>query len=866
LKPALGDTNFTLAENVQIKDIPDQPYIIEVTETGEIVPLDSPALSIEKTASLSEGALSTEINFTINVTNTGGIPLTSLEVVDTLPEGMSYSSSEPAGIAEGENVTWALGALTSGNSTRINLTAHIDGEKFGTLVNRVNATGTPEVGETVFANDTAYVTAQEANITVEKTADISEGASGAQVNFTIEVENTGDADLVSVIVEDMLPVGLDYVSNDLGVEPARVDDAYTWNLGRLNSTGSKSFNLTAQINGSAHGKLENRVNVTGWPEHGAQVSDSDNETVTALKASIEMEMTAEPRLAALFSNVNFTINVTNTGEIALDPLAVVDKLPEGMSYVSADPEPTGFGSVDWCGRDLCSEPLEPGESVIIELTAQIDGDADANGPLTNLASATGCPPHGCNVSCICSAEVHIPGLEVTKAASKKRTERGEEIEYTITVRNLAEVPVFDVVVEDVFSRDVEFVSASPMPNQDGTWHIETIPENGTVVISLVVKVPKQDLEFEMTSGAEGEGFVNVADDYSTTFQPYVIENKVFVTSPNTYGQFTDTETVTVSKDPGTELSTREHGSGIYNGEEQLALRTENKSIQMEKDVIAAYAPTTLGLYRNRSVAYSSKWTEEDRAKNRVTGASMSESYRYATRIDHESRMILDENGSTMETEAEFEGMGHIGTLKTSKNQDSPSFEAREDYSGSFRIYEKVDEYGSGVESDKSVSGTGFVAAEKRVRESQRTYESGTGTYESEEQIRTGTNYIAKDINVTYQPSSFTLPGGDLEVSQSLKWKEGVQSKTRGVSYISEEFSGADRLDKETVARGLNEMVTDATFSGMGRFRAILDGILNMDEEYQGDYSLQRNVLLHGVPRYDHPHMIVEKEGSVVSTL
>jgi hypothetical protein len=59
---------------------------------------------------------------------------------------------------------------------------------------------------------------------------------------------------------------------------------------------------------------------------------------------------------------------------------------------------------------------------------------------------------------------------------------------------------------------------------------------------------------------------------------------------------------------------------------------------------------------------------------------------------------------------------------------------QEDYAGSFKIYEMVDEYGSSVISNKSTSGLGYVAVDKRIRGSQGTYESGSGSYHSEEVI------------------------------------------------------------------------------------------------------------------------------------
>ena len=193
---------------------------------------------------------------------------------------------------------------------------------------------------------------------------------------------------------------------------------------------------------------------------------------------------------------------------------------------------------------------------------------------------------------------------------------------------------------------------------------------------------------------------------------------------------------------------------------------------------------------------------------------------------------------------------------------TPIFEAREDYVGSFKVLERVDEYGSSVNSDKAAAGQGLVVIDKRVGSVQRTYESGTGTYDSEELIRTSTNYIAKDISLVYSPISQRLTDST-SINGSMKWKEGMYSRNPGTSFIGEEYTSITRLDKETVARGLNEMDTEAEFSGQARFRAIIDRSQNrsgrdpevdFDEQYTGDYSIQRRVLFTGVSKYNRPHL------------
>jgi len=314
-----------------------------------------------------------------------------------------------------------------------------------------------------------------------------------------------------------------------------------------------------------------------------------------------------------------------------------------------------------------------------------------------------------------------------------------------------------------------------------------------------------DLKFEMGQEVNGAGFVNLDNHVSGS---------------------------------GIELNTKEHGSGTYQKDEQIQVLRKNRSAEVESGISANYKITTLGLPHNRSVTYSSKWSEEACAKTQIepplvgsngsngqnvyhypwcwhvktiepenliwfssledaekggrrpckdciTESSMHESYRYITSIARESYIKQDRNVSTLKFDSDFEGMGHIGVLRKSnlddRPQGTPTFESREDYTGSFRILEMIEDRKSGVTYEKSAEGQGFVAVNKEIGATQKTYEYGTGTYDSEEEINTASNYMAKDISVIHAPTSQSLTD-DVSLDQDLKWKEGMWSKTqRGVS-------------------------------------------------------------------------------------
>jgi len=253
-------------------------------------------------------------------------------------------------------------------------------------------------------------------------------------------------------------------------------------------------------------------------------------------------------------------------------------------------------------------------------------------------------------------------------------------------------------------------------------------------------------------------------------------------------------------------------------------------------------------------------------RNPQTGEAMEESYMYGNRLDRETQIRADENGTSMAIESEFDGQGHLGVFrKTQPNstvQEGLAFDASEDYSGNFKIYENIESFGSGIDSEKSVSGAGYVAVNKGIGDGQKTRESGTGSYQSEEEISTNTGYISKEVNLEHEPVSQTISGGRV-ISQDLKWNEGVWSRNEGSSFIGEEYSGVDHLDKVTVVRGQNEMETEAEFSGKARYRTILEDEIEMDDQYEGDYSLSRKMSIQNAYRYyRQPHIRVTKDGEL----
>ncbi len=904
-----GTVLGTMTNHVNVTGKPE--YGDEVTSSAVADVISSQAkIVVAKSASPTLGSKGSLINFTLMVNNNGESSLSHVYVSDQLPTGLVCESFSAGGVSDGHYVNWTdIGPIVVGASRNLWIEARIDGTVIGTLKNCVNVTGKPEHGDDIESNATATVEAQTSGITVKKTAVPAEGVKEVIVTFPIEITNNETMKLSHVKAVDVLPLDMDYLSS--GTTPAPTSAAkvgghwiITWSdLGPLDSGESHKMNLVSRINGTALEQVTNEVNATAVPEFGEDVSAHDSANVLIQNAVINVTKNASQIDGVPGSIINYTVVINNTGSAELCQVSSMDVLPDGLQYEEDDHGGvlTESNKVVWDNLGC----LLPGEEIEIQLKASITGTVLGN--LDNTVTAQGIPRGS---SEIVKNEAHVvvdakpAPFIITKTSDKSTYRPGEEITYTITVCNPLEyISLEDVVVKDVFQNPgIRIVSSYPEPSEDGQWYFAEIPPKSCVTIKIVATYPKSNMSFDAMQSISGKGFVNVHNDLSTAVPSFLVTNCVYVTARVGSESWSRQTCVSVTiKEIGTELETREHGSGDFRTDEKTRMATENRSIESSKSVSAIYSPITFQLPNSRNLNYSSKWTEDSRGKNFVTGASMHETYRDATSLDRNSYLKLDENGSEMNIDSRFSGTGSIGFFKMPSpeagSKEKPIFEAQEDYNGEFRLNESFKEYGANVVTEKSALGEGYVSSDKRLRDSQRTYEFGTGAYISEEKIDTFTNYMAKDIELAQKSGNFSNLQ-TIQADRDLKWSEGMWSKSGSIrggdivadkdssggkitegcapnngtspaTLISERYSSLDYLKKDAVALGLNEMKSNATFKGIADYRAKAvssngNDQVDSEDRYVGEYGESRHILLTGVSKYDQPHIAVTKEGMIKS--
>jgi uncharacterized repeat protein (TIGR01451 family) len=337
-------------------------------QTFGCVNVQEPGIALNKSSDFATGDRC-NINYSLNVTNTGEVTLDPVTLVDWLPAGLQYISSN--GSIVGSTITWTgTGPLPAGRSRTFYVLAKINHSAEGLQSNKANVTANSSTGYSYSAEDYENLTAHAVAMEVSKGAMPKEAVMNQNVTFTINITNKGNCTLNTVAVIDVLPLGLTYLSDNRSGFAA--GGTVSWaDVGPLAPGAYTNISLVTYVDGAASGDLKNMVTATGSPEVGCDVTASDEENVTVFaKTDFVISKTASPDPAEPGDNVTFIINVTNTGEVALPTVRVVDVLPVGMVYIWDNSTPPGNVSGNLITWDNVG-PIAAGASKYIKMFAQV---------------------------------------------------------------------------------------------------------------------------------------------------------------------------------------------------------------------------------------------------------------------------------------------------------------------------------------------------------------------------------------------------------------------------------------------------------------------------------------------------------------
>ena len=671
-------------------------------------------LSITKTDSPDPVMADGLLTYALTVTNNGPSEATGVQLTDNLP--VSYLANTEYRVESGSWLSYAsgqaiaLGSLPAGASTNIEIrgTVSADAPDGTLLTNSADVSSqTPDSNEenNHAQAETTVRNIPHADLSVTKTDSPDPVMAGGLLTYALTVTNNGPSEATGVQLTDNLPAS--YLANaEYRVESGSwlsYASGQAIALGSLPAGASTNIEIRGTVSADATDEttLSNTAYVASQT-FDPNMENNQAEAQTAVnipKADLSLEKEASPDPVMAGSLLTYVLTVTNGGpsdatDVQLTDVSAPDYLDNIEYRIGSDtwsPLPTG--------QSISLGDLANGESIIIEIRGTVPADTIEGTTLSNTAFVASqiFDPNMVNnqaesqtaIGSTQSSQLLLPTLK--KKASSSTVAPGGIITYTIDFT----CPQQDAVIQEKYPMGVIFVSSSPPPdsgtNDRWTFHDQS---SGTIIVA--VRAPHDpNIIFHLEQKAGGVGFMRAYKDLSTGREALVMVNTVVMTytDNSVSGSLSAESAVAVSGGDGTETTLRESGSGEYSSEELLNYYRCNRSIRDTSSLSASYQPSSFRLPGGRTVNYSSKWASADNSKNYMTSESIESQYLLAGKIDKESDIHLDRNGTKISTDSEFEGMYQSEYQKLaepdSKGHRSVEKELGSSYSGSFKIKERL---------------------------------------------------------------------------------------------------------------------------------------------------------------------------------
>jgi uncharacterized repeat protein (TIGR01451 family) len=392
------------------------------------------------------------INYSIVVTNTGNVTLTGVSVTDPLTGGtLSSGVTLAVGPAGTETITtsYTIQQADINNHGVVGIIDTTDDDKITNTATASSDQTQPQdssVDQPIdYKPDLSIVKSVES---VTDTNNDNLVDAGDVINYSIVVTNTGDVTLTGVSVTDPLTGGTLSSGVTLAVGPTGTETlttSYTIQQADINNHG-----VVGIIDTTDDDKITNTATASSdqtQPQDSSVDQPIDYKPdLSIVKTVTSVTDTNNDNLVDAGDVINYSIVVTNTGDVTLTGVSVTDPLTGGplSSGVTLAVGPTGTETL------TTSYTIQQGDVDSHGVVGNIDTTDDDK--ITNTATATSdqTQPQDSSVD---QPIDYKPDLSIVKSVesisgSDHLADVGDVITYDITVTNTGNVTLTDVMVTD----------------------------------------------------------------------------------------------------------------------------------------------------------------------------------------------------------------------------------------------------------------------------------------------------------------------------------------------------------------------------------------------------------------------------------
>ena len=418
------------------------------------------------------------VEWTITVKNNGPDNAHDVKLMDVLPKSLIWINDDSNGKYNPNTGIWNLGELNSKTSIKL------------TIITQVNATGNITNNASVSAREFDYNMKNNndsENISINKSGDlailkmvnVSNPNYGDLIKWTLIASNNGPDKVNDVIVEDILPKGLELINYTAS---KGFYDNGMWSVCCLENGETQRLEIICRVNKT--GKITNVAEISGNEYDPVLTNNVDDE-------SIDVPLAADMALTKKVSDENpyfgdvvfWMIGVKNLGPDKATNIRIADELPDGLIFKeyksSRGIYQNGIWSFDY---------LNKGDAEYLNISCYVN----KLGIILNNATVTA------NEYDINKSNNHdydiinaapVADLAIEKLVNTSNANYQDLVEWELIVSNQGYNDATGVIVKDILPDSLEIIEIFGDGEYiDDAWNIGDLEVGGYRYLHIITRI------------------------------------------------------------------------------------------------------------------------------------------------------------------------------------------------------------------------------------------------------------------------------------------------------------------------------------------------------------------------------------------
>lgn len=352
---------------VNIADIAGNEYDCNLTNNivnKSIEVAQSADLFVKKYVNNTSPDFGEIIKWSVVVSNNGPDIATNVQVNDLLDDGLIFvKSSSTKGNYDVKLGIWTIDSLAPETDETLNIYCKVN--KIGKILNFVSVNSTQYDWNESNNHDNESVNAVKiADLSVIKLINNSNPNYNDLIKWTIIVSNKGLNMATGVIVNDLLPKSVEYISSYLSKGFYNPVNGI-WDVGNLNAGEKLQLNIVSKI--VKTGDITNVVNVKG-NEKDSNLTNNHFEKSVHVKpaADLSIEKSVSKQEVNINDLIEYVIEITNNGPDSAENIKVSELLNPNLKVISFESTKGNFNNTN---NVLTIDSLVNGEKVRLTINA-----------------------------------------------------------------------------------------------------------------------------------------------------------------------------------------------------------------------------------------------------------------------------------------------------------------------------------------------------------------------------------------------------------------------------------------------------------------------------------------------------------------